>query len=57
MVEIGNSAGFAQVGFGVRGTSDKMGVRYLNGDESLQTVVMSRGKASPKPPMPSNLTT
>jgi hypothetical protein len=41
VVEIGNSAGFAQVGFGVRGRGDKMGVRNLDGDESLQTVVIS----------------
>ena len=40
MVEIGDGAGFGQVGFGVGGLSDELGVRNLDGDEPLQLVVM-----------------
>ena len=40
MVEIGDGAGFGQVGFGVFGSGDEVGVRHLDGDEPLQLLVL-----------------
>ena len=40
VVKVGDSAGFDQVGFGVFGSGDEGGVRHLDGDESLQLLVL-----------------
>jgi len=40
MIEIGDGTSFSQVGFGVRGLSDELSVRDLDGHEPLQLVVV-----------------
>jgi len=35
MIEVGNGAGFGQIGFGVFGSGYSMSVRHLDGDETL----------------------
>ncbi len=40
VVEVGDGAGFGQIGFGVFGASHQLGVRHLDGDEPLQLVVV-----------------
>ena len=42
MIEVGDGAGFGQIGFGVFGPSDQLGVRHLDGDEPLQLVVVGQ---------------
>ena len=42
VVEVGDGAGFGQVGFGVFGPSHQLAVRHLDGDEPLQLVVVGQ---------------
>ena len=42
MVEVGDGAGFGQIGFGVFGPGDQLAVRHLDGDEPLQLVVVGQ---------------
>ena len=40
MVEVGDGAGFGQIGFGGFGTIHQLAMRHLDGDETLQLVVV-----------------
>ena len=40
VVEVGDGAGFGQVGFGGFGAIDELAMRHLDGDEPLQLVVV-----------------
>ena len=42
VIEVGDRAGFGQVGFGVFGTGHQLAVRNFNGDEPLQLLVISQ---------------
>ena len=42
VVEVGDGAGFGQIGFGVFGPSHQLAVRHLDGDEPLQLVVVGQ---------------
>ena len=40
VIEVGDGAGFGQVGFGVFGAIHQLAMRHLDGDEPLQLVVV-----------------
>ena len=42
VVEVGDGAGFGQVGFGVFGAGDQLAMRHLDGDRPLQLVVVGQ---------------
>ena len=42
MIEIGDGAGFGQIGLGIFGLRDQLGVRHLDGDGPVQLLVVGQ---------------